>query len=115
MYPGHRVYTYIPATPGNALTAIAPGAVGALSGSDPRPLADVVALGDGMRASSPRGAGMERGAMNIGVAAIMLAVLEAYPFDQSVVGLTAGILTPIWAIWLASRSRRVFSDETPAG
>ena len=45
----------------------------------------------------------------------VLAVLEAFPFDQYVLGLTAGILVPIWAIWLASRSRELFGDEvTPA-
>jgi hypothetical protein len=43
----------------------------------------------------------------------VLAVLEAFPFDQYVLGLTAGILVPIWAIWLASRSREVFGDEAP--
>jgi hypothetical protein len=53
----------------------------------------------------------------IAVAAIVLAVLavlQAFPFDQYVLGLTAGILVPIWAIWLASRSREVFGDEPPA-
>lgn len=44
----------------------------------------------------------------------VLALLEAFPFDQYVLGLTAGILVPIWAIWLASRSREVFGDEAPA-
>ena len=45
----------------------------------------------------------------------VLAVLQAFPFDQYVLGLTAGILVPIWAIWLASRSRELFGDEvTPA-
>ena len=56
--------------------------------------------------------------MLIAVASIVLAVLavlEAYPFDQYLLGLTAGILVPIWAIWLASRSREVFGDEAPAG
>ena len=50
----------------------------------------------------------------IAVASIVLAVLallEAFPFDQYVLGLTAGILVPIWAIWLASRSRELFGDE----
>ena len=54
----------------------------------------------------------------IGVASIVLAVLavlEAFPFDQYVLGLTAGILVPIWAIWLASRSRELFGHEVPAG
>ena len=52
----------------------------------------------------------------IAVASIVLAVLallEAFPFDQYVLGLTAGILVPIWAIWLASRSRELFGDEAP--
>ena len=44
----------------------------------------------------------------------VLAVLQAFPFDQYVLGLTSGILVPIWAIWLASRSREVFGDEAPA-
>jgi hypothetical protein len=53
----------------------------------------------------------------IAVASIVLAVLawlSAFPFDQYILGLTAGILVPIWAIWLASRSREVFGDEPPA-
>jgi len=45
----------------------------------------------------------------------VLAVLEAFPFDQYLLGLTAGILVPIWAIWLASRSREVFGNEAPPG
>ena len=32
-----------------------------------------------------------------------------------VLGLTAGILVPVWAIWLAMRARDVFGDEAPAG
>jgi len=43
----------------------------------------------------------------IGLASIVLAVLavlEAFPFDQYLLGLTAGILVPIWAIWLALRA-----------
>jgi hypothetical protein len=60
----------------------------------------------------------------IAVASVVLAVLaelQAFPFDQYLVGLTAGILVPIWAIWLARRSREVFGererggDEAPAG
>ena len=35
----------------------------------------------------------------------VLAVLEAFPFDQYLLGLTAGLLVPIWAIWLAMRAR----------
>ncbi len=35
----------------------------------------------------------------------VLAVLEAFPFDQYVLGFAAGILVPIWAIWLAMRAR----------
>ena len=53
----------------------------------------------------------------IALAAIVLAVLavlEAFPFDQYLLGLTAGILVPIWAIWLAMRARDVFGDEAPA-
>jgi hypothetical protein len=34
----------------------------------------------------------------------VLAVLQAFPFDQYVLGLTAGILVPIWAVWLAMRA-----------
>ena len=43
----------------------------------------------------------------------VLAVLEAFPFDQYVLGLTGGILVPIWAIWLAIRSRDLFGHEAP--
>ena len=53
----------------------------------------------------------------IGVAAILLAVLavlEAFPFDQYLLGLAAGILTPIWAIWLGMRARDVWG-ASPAG
>ena len=52
----------------------------------------------------------------IPVASIVLAVLVimyAFPFDDYALGLTAGILVPIWAIWLAIRSRDVFGDEAP--
>jgi hypothetical protein len=65
-------------------------------------------------------AGMPQGwrwlSVVIALAAIVLAVLavlEAYPFDQYLLGLTAGILVPIWAIWLAMRSRELFADEAP--
>lgn len=43
----------------------------------------------------------------------VLAVMEAYPFDQYVLGLTAGILVPIWAIWLAMRAPQLWG--TAAG
>ena len=49
----------------------------------------------------------------IALAAIILAVLavlEAFPFDQYVLGLTAGILVPIWAIWLAMRARDLWGE-----
>jgi hypothetical protein len=48
----------------------------------------------------------------IALAAIVLAVLavlEAFPFDQYVLGLTAGILVPIWAIWLAMRAPELWA------
>jgi hypothetical protein len=50
----------------------------------------------------------------IALAAIVLAVLavlEAFPFDQYVLGLTAGILVPIWAIWLAMRARDLWGES----
>ena len=34
----------------------------------------------------------------------ILAVMETYPLDQYALGLTAGILVPIWVIWLAMRA-----------
>ena len=55
--------------------------------------------------------------MLIELASIVLAVfalLEAFSFDQYLLGLTAGILVPIWAIWLASRSRDLFGDSLRA-
>jgi hypothetical protein len=39
----------------------------------------------------------------LSLAAAALAVLGAYPFDQLSVLLTAGVLVPIWALWLATR------------
>jgi hypothetical protein len=39
----------------------------------------------------------------LSVAAAVLAVLGAYPFDQLSVLLVAGFLVPIWALWLAAR------------
>jgi hypothetical protein len=47
----------------------------------------------------------------IAVASIVLAVLaimQAFPYDQYVLGLTAGILVPIWAIWLAMRAPQLW-------
>ena len=40
----------------------------------------------------------------------VLAVLEAFPFDLYLLGLTAGILVPIWAIWLAMRARDLWGE-----
>jgi hypothetical protein len=58
-----------------------------------------------------REAGMPQGwrwlSVAIAVAAVVLAVLAVlrpFPFDQLALGVTAGILVPIWAIWLAARS-----------
>lgn len=45
---------------------------------------------------------------------VVLTVLEAYPFDLYVYGLTAGILVPIWAIWLAMRAREVWGESLAA-
>jgi hypothetical protein len=53
----------------------------------------------------------------IAAAAIVLAVLtvaRAYPFDQYALGLTAGILVPIWAIWLAGRASVVWGSRAEA-
>lgn len=52
----------------------------------------------------------------IPVASLVLAalvVLQAYPFDEYVLGLTAGILVPAWAIWLAMRAPELWG--TAAG
>ena len=38
----------------------------------------------------------------------VLAVLEAFPFDQYLLAAIAGILVPIWAIWLALRAPEVW-------
>jgi hypothetical protein len=51
----------------------------------------------------------------IGLAAIVLmvlVVLRAFPFDQYALGLTAGILVPIWAVWLAIRAPAVWGGES---
>jgi hypothetical protein len=50
----------------------------------------------------------------IPVASLVLAalvVLEAYPFDEYVLGLTAGILVPIWAVWLAMRAPDLWGES----
>ena len=44
----------------------------------------------------------------------VLAVLEAYPFDLYTLGLTSGILVPIWAIWLAMRARDLWGESASA-
>jgi hypothetical protein len=41
----------------------------------------------------------------------VLAVLEAFPFDQYLLGMAAGILVPIWAIWLAMRARELWGES----
>jgi hypothetical protein len=63
-------------------------------------------------------AGMPQGwrwlSVAIAVAAIVLAVLAVmrpYPFDQIALGVTAGILVPIWAIWLALRSASLWGID----
>jgi len=40
----------------------------------------------------------------------VLAILQAFPFDQYVLGLTASILVPIWAVWLAMPPRARGND-----
>jgi hypothetical protein len=40
----------------------------------------------------------------------VLAILQAFPFDQYVLGLTASILVPIWAVWLAMPPRACGND-----
>ena len=42
----------------------------------------------------------------------VLAVLETFPFDQYLLGLTAGILVPIWAIWLAMRAPELWGTAS---
>ena len=41
----------------------------------------------------------------------VLAILYAFPYDQYVLGLLAGILVPLWAVWLAIRSRELWGEE----
>ena len=45
-----------------------------------------------------------------GVVLAVLALLRAFPFDQYVLGLTAGILVPIWVIWLAREARSLWGS-----
>jgi hypothetical protein len=47
----------------------------------------------------------------VSLASAVLAVAGAYPFDQLGVVLTAGVLVPIWALWLAIRVRLLRSPE----
>lgn len=50
----------------------------------------------------------------IPVASLVLAalvVLEAFPFDEYVLGLIAGILVPIWAVWLAIRAPDLWGES----
>jgi hypothetical protein len=42
---------------------------------------------------------------------VVLAVLQAFPYDQIALALTAGILVPIWAIWLAIRAPEIWGPE----
>lgn len=67
-------------------------------------------------------AGMPQGwrwlSIVIALAAIVLAVLAVlrpFPFDQLALGVTAGILVPIWAIWLARRSGDLWRTATETG
>jgi hypothetical protein len=48
----------------------------------------------------------------LSLASAALAVIGAYPFDQLAVVLTAGILVPIWALWLAIRVPLLRQPET---
>ena len=41
----------------------------------------------------------------------VLAVLRPYPYDQVALGVTAGILVPIWAIWLATRAASLWGID----
>ena len=45
----------------------------------------------------------------------VLAILQAFPFDQYVLGLTAGILVPIWAAWLAMRAPEIWGGTAYDG
>jgi len=45
------------------------------------------------------------------IAVGILAVLRTYPVDQLVLLVTAGVLTPIWALWLAIRAETLVPHE----
>jgi hypothetical protein len=47
----------------------------------------------------------------LSLATAVLAVLRAYPFDQLMLFLTAGILVPIWALWLAISAETLVQHE----
>jgi hypothetical protein len=49
-----------------------------------------------------------------GLVLAVLTVLEAYPYDQYLLALTAGILVPIWAIWLAIRASEIWGTDSEA-
>ena len=52
----------------------------------------------------------------VAAASVVLAVVSVarvFPFDQYALGITAGILVPIWAIWLARRTRDLWADMEP--
>ena len=54
----------------------------------------------------------------IAAAAVVLAVLSVirlFPFDQYALGVTAGILVPVWAIWLARRAGAVWGGVSRDG
>ena len=44
----------------------------------------------------------------VSIVLAVLAVLEAFPFDLYTLGLSSGILVPIWAIWLAMRAPEIW-------
>ena len=50
----------------------------------------------------------------LSVAIAILSVLSAYPVDQLVLLVTAGILTPIWALWLATSADMLVPPEAKA-
>jgi MFS family permease len=70
----------------------------------------LAAIGVTLAGGLGRGAGMAQGWVLLSaaiavlsLASAVLGIIGAYPFDQLAVVLTAGVLLPIWALWLAIR------------
>jgi hypothetical protein len=46
---------------------------------------------------------------------LVLVTFEAYPYNEYVLGVLAGILLPAWAIWLAIRARELWGEPADVG